>query len=126
MSTTVRGILIAEDDEEIRHLLAIVFQLENYTVFEAEDGTEALRIFTEHLPEIHLVISDLGLPGLGGVELIEQIRALSSTVKIIGASGYGKANIRDEVLKAGGDAFLPKPFNTGDLIASVHRLLTSE
>jgi two-component system, OmpR family, response regulator ResD len=120
---TSKGILIAEDDEEIRHLLAIVFQLENYSVFEAEDGTEALRIFTENLTTIHLVISDLGLPGLGGVELIEHIRALSSSVKIIGASGYGKSNIREEVLKAGGDEFLPKPFNTGELIDSVHRLL---
>jgi len=120
------GILIAEDDEEIRHLLTIVFQLENYTVFEAEDGTAALQMFTENLTAIHLVISDLGLPGLGGVELIERIRALSSTVKIIGASGYGKANVREEVLKAGGDAFLPKPFNTGELIDSVHRLLGSE
>ncbi len=118
-----QSILIAEDDEEIRRLLGIVFQLENYAVLEAEDGNEALRLFTENVATICLVITDLGLPGLGGVDLIERIRALSPTVKIIGASGYGKENIRDEVLRAGANEFMSKPFNTGLLIDAVHTLL---
>ncbi|HEX9657797.1 MAG TPA: response regulator [Bacteroidota bacterium] len=118
-----KGILIAEDDEEIRRLLAVVFRLENFVVFEAEDGIDAREIFKQHANEIHLVITDLGLPGLGGVELIEQIRAISPSVKIIGASGFGKSNVVEEVMNAGGDDFLSKPFNTEDLMSLTHRLL---
>ena len=125
-ATELRSILIAEDDEEIRKLLALVFQLEQFAVYEAEDGSEALEIFRNHTSEIRLTITDLGLPGLGGVELIESIRALSPTVKIIGVSGFGRGNVRDQVLRAGADEFLSKPFNTGDLIDAAHRLLGKE
>ncbi len=118
-----KGVLIAEDDEEIRRLLAVVFRLENFVVYEAEDGIEAKEIFTRHADAIHLVITDLGLPGLGGVELIEQIRTISQSVKIIGASGFGKSNVVEEVMNAGGDEFLSKPFNTEDLMSLIRRLL---
>ena len=117
------GILISEDDEEIRKLLSLVFQLELFTVFEAENGAEALSLFQNHPGEIQLIVTDLGLPELGGVELIQRIRKISQDVRIIGASGFGRSNVREEVLKAGADEFLPKPFRTEELIRLVHELL---
>lgn len=118
-------ILIVEDDSEIRTLLALVFQIENFTVLQAVDGEEALRLFREHQEKLVLMITDLGLPKLGGVELIREVRSLKPSVKIIGSSGYGRANIREEVLQAGGDEFLPKPYITTDLIQTVKQLLSA-
>ncbi len=117
------GVLIAEDEEEIRGLLAMIFEMEQFTVFQAVDGQHALEIFIEHKGEIGLLITDLGLPRLGGVELIEKVRALKPTIRIIGSSGYGRANVREEVLAAGGDIFLPKPFVAAELVQQAKQLL---
>ena len=119
------GILIVEDDAEIRILLAEVFRLERFDVYQAQDGEEAFRLFAAHQDKIALMLTDLGLPKLGGVELIAKIRAVNPRVKIIGSSGYGRANIRSEVLQAGGDEFIPKPYVTTELIKAVKRLLSS-
>jgi len=117
------GLLIVEDDIEIRILLSEVFRIEQFEVYQASDGEEGLNVFIAHQDKIALVITDLGLPKLGGVELIERIRAIKPAVKIIGSSGYGRINIREEVLQAGGDEFIPKPYVTAELIKTVRRFL---
>jgi two-component system response regulator (stage 0 sporulation protein F) len=118
------GVLLVEDEFEIRTLLAEVFRMERYDVFQAADGVEALEVFSRNQDHIDLMITDLGLPNLGGIELIEKVRSLKPAMKIIGSSGYGRVNIRDEVLGAGGDEFIPKPYVTMELIRSVKRLLS--
>jgi DNA-binding response OmpR family regulator len=122
----VKGLLLVEDESEIRGLLAEVFRLERYEVFQAGDGVEALKIFEKNKDRIHLMITDLGLPNLGGIDLIERVRALKPSVKIIASSGYGRHNIRDEVIHAGGDEFLPKPYVTIELIRVVKRMVPPE
>jgi two-component system cell cycle sensor histidine kinase/response regulator CckA len=119
------GVLYAEDEEEIRGLIAMLFRAAGFTVLEAGDGREALAMFTEHRESIVALVTDLGLPGLGGVELIEGVRALSPTVRIVGMSGYGEPDVRERVLAAGGDEFIGKPFLAADLIALVQRLVAS-
>ncbi|MFN0157934.1 MAG: response regulator [Bacteroidota bacterium] len=121
--SSLGGVLIAEDEEEIRELLAMIFEMEQFTVFRAVDGQHALEIFSEHLDEIALLITDLGLPRLGGVDLIEKVRALKPTVRIIGSSGYGRANVRKEVLAAGADDFMPKPFVAAELVLKAKKML---
>jgi DNA-binding response OmpR family regulator len=120
-----KGLLLVEDELEIRTLLAEVFRMESYEVFQASDGMEALSVFENNRERIDLMITDLGLPNLGGIELIERVRSLKPSVKIIGSSGYGRENIREEVLNAGGDEFIPKPYVTGDLIRTVRRMMPS-
>jgi DNA-binding response OmpR family regulator len=124
-NTTSVSILIVEDDLEIRILLSEVFKIEKYEVLQASDGEEAIRIFEAHKDRIKLVITDLGLPKLGGVDLITKVRALNPQVKIIGSSGYGRVNINEEVLQAGGDVFIPKPYLTTELLKTVKALLSN-
>jgi len=118
-----KGVLLAEDEEELRALMGMIFEADGFKVFHAGDGLQALDIFREHSDEIDLLVTDLGLPKLGGVELIERIRTIKPDVKIIGSSGYGPSDVRDEVLKAGGDDFFPKPVVAGDLLAKARKLL---
>jgi DNA-binding NarL/FixJ family response regulator len=80
-------------------------------------------LFSAHADDVVLMITDLGLPKLGGIELIEKIRAKKPSMKIIGSSGYSRANVAEEVLKAGGDAFAPKPYLVADLLRTVRQLL---
>jgi hypothetical protein len=116
------SVLLAEDEEEIRTLVALLFRAEGFAVFEAGDGVEALETFTRNRDSIIAVVTDLGLPRLGGVDLIQRIRAASPGVRIIGTSGYGEADVYAKVLAAGGDDFLPKPFQASALITLVKRL----
>ena len=121
-----KGLLIVEDEKEIRILLAEVFRIEGYGVFQAADGREGLSVFEANRDAIDLMITDLGLPELGGIELIREVRQIKPSVVIIGSSGYGRANIREEVLGAGGDEFVPKPYVTLQLIQTVRSLLEQQ
>ncbi len=117
------GVLLAEDQNEIRQLLTILFQMEGFRVFEGEDGQAALDLMTAHKDEIVLLVTDLGLPKLEGVKLIEKVKEIKPSMKVMGTSGYGRANIREEVLAAGGDDFFPKPFVASELVQKAKALL---
>jgi DNA-binding response OmpR family regulator len=117
------GVLITEDEEELRVLLAMLFEQGGFTVFQACDGQEALEQFAAHRNAIDVIVTDLGLPRLGGVEMIVQVRALSADVRILAASGFGKENVRQTVLEAGADDFMPKPFNGAALVTRAKELI---
>ncbi len=116
-------ILISEDETDINNLLALILQMEGFIVLQAFDGQAALDTFNAHVDEVDLLVTDLGLPKMGGVELIEKARKIKPSLKIIGASGFGRNNVREEVMAAGADEFMPKPYVTSDLVESVRHLL---
>ena len=121
--TPGNGVLIVEDENEIRILVALLFELEQFTVYQATSGRAGLETFLDHRDEIVLLITDLGLPEMGGLELAQKLREAKPTLKIIGTSGFGRQNIRDELLNAGGDEFVAKPFAVEELIKTSKRLL---
>ncbi|MDH4070657.1 MAG: response regulator [Ignavibacteria bacterium] len=117
------GILLVEDETEIRILLAEVFRIEDYEIFQAADGREALTVFEANKEKIDMLITDLGLPHIGGIDVIKHLREAKQDLLIIGSSGYGRADIREEVIEAGGDEFMPKPYVTKLLIEQVRNML---
>ncbi|MBI4535453.1 MAG: response regulator, partial [Ignavibacteriae bacterium] len=116
-------VLIVEDEKDIRMLLAFMFEGEKFRVFQATDGQSAMDLFTAEMERIDLLVTDLGLPKLGGVELIQKVRAAKPSIRIIGSSGFGKKNIHEEVLNAGGDLFISKPYVATELIRAAKQLL---
>lgn len=116
-------VLISEDEADINNLLALILRAEDFSVIQAFDGISALEAFAAHQDEIDLLVTDLGLPKMGGIELIEKVRQMKPSVKIIGASGFGRNNVREEVMQAGADEFMPKPYVTSDLLALAKKLL---
>ena len=118
------GVLVVEDDESLRMLFALAFEVEGFVVYQANDGLVALDILLAHQDDIALVVTDLGMPNLGGVDLISRIRATNATVYIIGISGFGANNVRDLVLAAGANDFLPKPLSIPDVISKVKSFIT--
>jgi CheY-like chemotaxis protein len=120
------GILIVEDEATLRRLLCISLGKRQYVVYAAKDGVEAIELFRQHSGEIQLVITDLMMPRMDGIELKEQIAGLGRDVKFLFMSGYA-----DEVLDRHPGvlddiAFLEKPFLPEELATKVEELLAPD
>jgi two-component system, cell cycle sensor histidine kinase and response regulator CckA len=117
------AVLLVEDEAELRSLFAVLLEMESITVFQAEDGEQALQVFEEHRDEIGLLITDLGLPHVGGVDLIGRMRAMKPSMRILGTSGLSADEVREMVITAGADDFIPKPFSPQEAIEKVRTYL---
>jgi two-component system, cell cycle sensor histidine kinase and response regulator CckA len=122
-STAGASILIVEDEAELRNLFALILEMEGFTVLQAADGAKGLEIMKEHAGTIRMVITDLNLPKVAGVDLINQSRKLNPAVKIVGTSGMAGDKVREMVMRAGADDFIPKPFQAQDAIRKLKAIL---
>ena len=82
-------ILLVEDEPAVRQLFATALSRAGYTVFEARNGEEAVKVFDEHAAAIDLLLTDMRMPYMGGAELAQQLRERKQTLKMICISGYG-------------------------------------
>ncbi|MBA4311758.1 MAG: hypothetical protein C0417_03915 [Chlorobiaceae bacterium] len=103
-------ILIVEDEEMLALLLSSIISDQGYKVLVAKDGQEGVRIYQNNLGEIDLVLSDMGLPKLGGYEMFMKMKELDENVTAILASGYFDPNLKKELLAAGAKDFIQKPY----------------
>jgi CheY-like chemotaxis protein len=117
-------LLLAEDDLAVRTLMCTVLRTNGYTVVEAADGADAMRIAEGHVGRIDLLVTDVVMPSLGGRALLERMRAARPTLRVLYVSGY----VDDEVMRRGGldadEALLAKPFTADDLLQAVHAALS--
>jgi DNA-binding response OmpR family regulator len=121
------GILIVEDDKELREMLKISLIRHKYTVLEAADGKEAITHFKPSITD--LVITDLIMPDEDGLKVIMRLREVKPSLKIIAISGGGKAGPGSylNLAKAlGANVIFPKPFSINDLLAKIEQLLSDE
>ena len=107
-------ILVVEDDAAVRNLMAVTLETRGYRYHLAQNGTEALIEATTHQPDV--ILLDLGLPDLDGVEIIRKVRSWSST-PIIVISARSEDNDKVEALDAGADDYLTKPFSVDEMLA---------
>ncbi|HXV53968.1 MAG TPA: response regulator transcription factor [Solirubrobacterales bacterium] len=113
-------VLVVEDDESIADVLRRTLRQEGHEVRSSIDGIEALRAAEEFVPD--LVILDLGLPGLDGVEVCRRLRA-ESDVPILILTARGELDDRVEGLDSGADDYLAKPFERQELLARMRALM---
>ena len=114
------NILVVDDEPQITRVLKTTLSSQGYGVRTASDGDEALQMLKEWTPD--LVITDLRMPNLGGLELCRQIRA-KSRIPIIVLSVKGEERIKVEALDAGADDYVTKPFGVRELLARVRATL---
>jgi DNA-binding response OmpR family regulator len=113
----MRRLLVAEDDEVTRTLLAAVLRKEGYEVQEVADGSEAARLGASE--DFDLVILDLGLPGLGGIEACRRIRAGRADAVVMFLTASGSELDAVAGLDAGAVDYVTKPFGVAELLARV-------
>jgi len=116
-------ILVVEDETTLRRLLCLSLEKRGYNVYAARDGAEAMEIFRQQPGAIHLVVSDIMMPHIDGIELKRKVAALRPDVKFLFMSGYSEEVIEQLQTVAQGCAFLEKPFLPKDLVTKVQGLL---
>ena len=109
-------VLVIEDEKNICDFISRVLTSHNYNVLTSNSGKEALSIISSRCPDI--VLLDLGLPDMDGIEIIHQVRTWSSS-PIIVVSARNQEQDKVEALDAGADDYITKPFGTSELLARI-------
>jgi DNA-binding response OmpR family regulator len=120
-ATASARVLVVEDDEAIADVLRRSLRAEGHEVKSAGDGAEALTAAEQFTPD--LVVLDLGLPRLDGIEVLRRLRADGSDVPVLILTARTETENRVEGLDTGADDYLPKPFERAELLARIRALL---
>lgn len=115
------AVLVIDDDGGVRDIAGRILERAGLTVFAAGDGAEGVEVFREHRQEIDVVVLDLTMPGMGGVEAAGALRGLRADLPIIFMSGYTVEDVPLPAAGLGPTGFVQKPFTTADLVAAVRR-----
>ena len=116
-------ILLVEDDEDVRDFVQYVLRQAGYQVITAPDGPRAIELAKSYDGEIHLVLSDVIMPHMNGLHLVEQLQPLRPHMKVLHMSGYPGDSIARQGDLPDGVAFLQKPFSSDELTSTVRALL---
>jgi response regulator RpfG family c-di-GMP phosphodiesterase len=116
-------LLVVEDEEMLMESLRMVLVEKGYKVLSAKDGRTALKIYQEKKNDIALVLTDLGLPNISGLEMCQQIKEINPNEHIILASGYIEPNMKSELLKTRIQHFLYKPYDLIKVLKEVREVL---
>ncbi len=116
-------ILVAEDDAAIRGLVSRTLSDLGYQVLSAPDGVTAMNVARTYSDEIHLVLSDLVMPTLGGRELAAKLKRRAPNLKVVFMSGYAGHAVAEKELELAGECFLSKPFSMVLLANTVRGVL---
>jgi len=116
-------ILVVEDQEGVRKFAAEVLKSRGYSVLSSADGEAALELAAHYPDLIHLLITDVVLPGMNGSELAQRLKTLRPTMQVLFTSGYTRDVIAERGILEPTTAFIAKPYTPGELAAKVHEVL---
>jgi PAS domain S-box-containing protein len=116
-------ILLVEDQAEVRRLVVTVLKGRGYQVLEAGTGSEALELAERHPGPVHLMITDVVMPGMNGKELAERMTTVRPEMKVLFSSGYPNEVIAQQSLLETDVSFLQKPFTPSGLASKVREML---
>jgi DNA-binding response OmpR family regulator len=116
-----KKILIVDDEDTLRELVRNELEHNGFEVVEAPGGAEALSFLVGN--EVDLVILDIKMPGLGGLDVLQRIREDDLARKVIMLTGVGELKIARESLQLGASDFMSKPFDMSNLLSCINRVL---
>ena len=116
-------ILVVEDNDSSRKLVRDVLKFRGYEIIEAETGEDGVRLAQERLPS--LVLMDIRLPGMNGIEALARLRAEAATraIPVLAMTASVMTEHRQKIMDAGFDAFQSKPIAVKEFVAAVEQLL---
>ena len=113
-----RKLLIVDDQNGIRVLLMEVFNSEGYLTYQASNGKQALEIVQSESPD--LVLLDMKIPGMDGLEILKHIKQINSDIKVIMMTAYGELDMIKEATDLGALMHFTKPFDIDELRQAVN------
>lgn len=114
-------ILIVDDEDSLRNLVRSELEHHGFMVHDVPSGDEALTYLSDH--EADVVILDIKMPGMGGLDVLQRIRVDDLARKVIMLTGVGELKIARESLELGASDFISKPFEMENLLACINRVL---
>ncbi|HJR01332.1 MAG TPA: CHASE domain-containing protein [Methylomirabilota bacterium] len=125
LRTTSRTVLVVDDEPEVLELAAEILKRVGYSVLEAPDGAAALEVARRHEGEIHLLVTDMVMPGMSGRDLTERLRAIRNALPVLYISGYVQDGAARTALGSEHSAFVAKPFTPEVFTDRVRELLST-
>jgi PAS domain S-box-containing protein len=118
-------ILLVDDESPIRDAIRKLLEENHYRVITAANGEDGLRQFAQHIDSLDLVLTDMMMPVMGGVDMIRAMRALSPKIKVIATSGLDDAKRREELAALEVSDILIKPATPAQVLKAIHQALKS-
>lgn len=118
---TKYSILIVDDEENVRRLLQKIFLKENYMTHIASNAEEALHIIDTF--QVDVVITDIKMPGISGIELLNKIREIDTSIQVIVITAFATLDTAIDALRMGAKDYITKPFNLEDVLLSVKKII---
>jgi two-component system, cell cycle sensor histidine kinase and response regulator CckA len=119
-------VLLVEDEKGVRELAREYLEMTGYTVIQAEDGAAALELATKHSGPIHLLMTDVVMPGISGRELAERVKKIRPEIKILYMSGYTDQSVVHHGILESDAVLLQKPFTLPTLASKLREILAAE
>jgi CheY-like chemotaxis protein len=116
-------ILVIDDEQPVREAIVDIMELHGVKVITAVDGQDGIVIFSQRQEEIQLVILDMSMPGMDGIETLHKLRQMNPEVHVILSSGYSQQQIAPELMVNGRTGFLAKPYNVDSLVNKIWQYL---
>jgi len=116
-------VLLVDDEEAILEVVGDVLRQYGYTVHTADSGEGALEMFADNPGLVDLVVLDLGMPGMGGDRCLRRMLEIDPKALVVVATGYAGSDKRGEMLAAGAQRFISKPYRLDDLLRTVRQVL---
>jgi CheY-like chemotaxis protein len=117
-------VLVVEDERAMVQLLGTGLSQEGYGVLTARDGADAIDVYQRHRSDIDVILLDLGLPKVSGLDVIRTVRKLNEDVKIIVATGYLEPELKSELIAAGVNECIQKPYVIPDILGRISHHLS--
>jgi len=122
-----KRVLIIDDEDQIREIMAEIFKMEGIEALLASDGSEGIRLFDEQIASgnsIDCIVADLTIPGgMGGKEAVEILRSRGEKFKAVVTSGYSSDPVISRYREFGFDAYITKPFSIHDLLSIIRGIV---
>jgi PAS domain S-box-containing protein len=119
-------ILVVEDEEALIEMVLLLLESKGYHVFTARDGKEAVEIFRQHKQEIDIVLTDMGLPGMTGVDEFKMLKEIAPDVKVVFASGFFDPVIKSDLYIGGAKGFIQKPYSPDEILRKIREVLDTK
>jgi len=129
IKTVAKGtgtILLIDDEEMIIKVGQELLQELGYKVIAARSGEEAIRLYLKNADKIDLVVMDMIMPGMGGGETFDNLKAINPDIKVLLSSGYSINGQASKILERGCDGFIQKPFNLNQLSEKIQRIIAKK